>query len=154
MLLWQQLQEQASFVKILIRMISSSCSVDVQDVTAVVVRQVLPRCTRQHLLRPAVQRFRRVMHRQSVSYRDYSADRKSARLSRSVMTLVQAVFLLPSVSLQTDLWSIWTRCQRNTQVLTEQSLQSLSHRREWQLLLTRKMQTSSLLMQQRRTSRQ
>ena len=50
---------------------------------------------------PVVLRFRKVTRRQSVKYRDYSAERKSATSSKNVTILVQVVFPLPSVSWQT-----------------------------------------------------
>ena len=51
--------------------------------------------------------------------RECSAEKKSAISSRNVMTLVQAVFLLPSVSWHQDFRSTLTKFRRNMQVLTE-----------------------------------
>ena len=73
----------------------------VPAVTAVVEQPVLPKHIPHLLSIPVVLRFRKVTRRQSVKYRDYSAERKSATSSKNVTTLVQAVFPLPSVSWQT-----------------------------------------------------
>ena len=62
---------------------------------------VPPRLILQNRLLPAVQKFRRVMLLQSVSFRDYSAAKKLPSLLRSVTTLVRAVYPLLSVNLQT-----------------------------------------------------
>ncbi len=58
---------------------------------AVVEQQVLLKHTIQNPLIPVVQRFRKVMHLQSVRSRDCSAEKKLPILLRNVMTLVQVV---------------------------------------------------------------
>ena len=51
----------------------------------------------------AVQKYRKVMHRQNERFRDCSEEKKSARSLRNVMTLVQVVYPLRLVNLQTVL---------------------------------------------------
>ena len=100
MLLWVLLPDVRLSVRILIREISLSYLEDVQDVTVSVVLQVLPRFIQKLLLKCAVLRYRKVMLLLSVRSSVCSAVKKSAILSRNVMTLVQAVFPLLSVSWQ------------------------------------------------------
>ena len=100
---------------------------------------VLPRSTQRLPSRSAAQRCRKVTHRQSVRSRECSAGKKSAISSRNVMTSVQAVFPLPSVSWHRDFRSTLTKFRRNTQVLMERRSPSPSLRSVWLLWLTRKM---------------
>jgi hypothetical protein len=65
-------------VRLQIREILSFFLVDVPDVTAVVELPVLLRYTQKSLSRPAVLRYRKVMHLQSVRFRDCSAEKRSA----------------------------------------------------------------------------
>ena len=80
------------------REIKSFSSEDVQDVTESVVLQVHQRHTIQSLHQCAALRFRKVMLLLSVRSSVCSAVKKSAILLRNVMTLVQAVYQLPSVN--------------------------------------------------------
>ena len=73
------------------------------DVTVSVVQPVLPKHTTQSPQLSAVQRYRKVIRRPSVRSRDCSAEKKWLISSKNVMTLVQAVYPLRLVSLQTDL---------------------------------------------------
>ena len=70
--------------------------------TAVVVQQVLLKYIQRSLLKPAVQRYRKVMRLRKEKFRDYSEEKKSAKLLKNVTTLVQVVFLLQSVNWQQD----------------------------------------------------
>ena len=72
------LQDVRLSVRTLILEISSSFSVDVQAVTAVVEQQVHLRFIQKSLSRLVEQKFRKEMHRQSVRSRDYSVEKKSA----------------------------------------------------------------------------
>ena len=65
---------------------------------AVAVLQVHLRFIPSSHLKAVVQRFRRVMHLQSVRCKDYSEDLRLLSLLRSVMILVQAVYRLLSVN--------------------------------------------------------
>ena len=69
---------------------------------AAAVLQVPLKYIQKSPLKPVVQKCRKVMHLQKERFRDCSEEKKSAALSKSVMTLVLAVFLLQSVSLQQD----------------------------------------------------
>ena len=99
-LLWVLLPDVRLSVRILIREISLSYLEDVQDVTVSVVLPVLPRFIQKLLSKCAALRFRKVMLLLSVRSSVCSAVKKSAISSRNVMTLVQAVFPLLSVSWQ------------------------------------------------------
>ena len=70
--------------------------------TAAVVLQVLLKYIQRSLLKPAVQRYRKVMRLRKEKFRDYSEEKKSAKSLKNVMTLVLAVYPLPSVSWQQD----------------------------------------------------
>ena len=99
-LLWGLLPDVRLSVRILIREISLSCLEDVQDVTVSVVLPVLPRFIQKLLSKYVALRYRKVMLLLSVRSSVCSVVRKSAILLRNVMTLVQAVFPLLSVSWQ------------------------------------------------------
>ena len=70
--------------------------------TAAVVLQVLLKYIQRNLLKLVVQKYRKVMHLQKEKFRDYSEEKKSAKLLKNVTTLVQVVFLLQSVNWQQD----------------------------------------------------
>ena len=125
-----------------------------QDVTVSAVLQVHPRLTIHSPLLHAVQKSRRVILLQKESFRDSSEILKLQDSSSDVMTSVQAVFLLPLVSLQKVLRSTSMQFLRSTTVLTVQRLQSPSHRREWPLLFIRLILISSWQLLQRKTLKQ
>ena len=100
--LWVQLRDVPLSVKTPIREISSSFWEDVPAVTVSVVQQVPPRYTQRLPSKSAVQKYRKVTHLQSVRSSVCSDVKKSATSSKNVTTLVQAVYPLPSVSLQMD----------------------------------------------------
>ena len=139
-----------SFVKTAIRAILSFFWVVVPDAMVSVVLQDLLRHIPQSRLMSVVQRFRRVMLRQSERSSVCSAARRSALLLRSVTISVPAVCPLPSVSWQMVWRLIWTRCQRNMPDWTAQSLRFLSLRSVWLLLLPSPMWIKCLLLRQRK----
>ena len=97
-------------------------------------QQVHQRLMIQNHLQAAVQRFRRVTLLQRESFKDFLEDLKLVNLSRNVTTLVPAEYQLLSENLHLVLILTLTLVLRNMLALTELSLQSQSHRREWQLL--------------------
>ena len=148
--LQQQLQEVLLRERILTRVILQYYQADVQDVMAVVVLQVHLRFIQSSHLKAAVQRFRRVMHLQSVRCKDYSEDLRLLSLLRSVMILVQAVYRLLSVNQQMVLRYHLIKYLRSMRVLMEQSLLFQNHRKEWQLCQILRMLNSSLNMRKKR----
>ena len=112
---------------------NSFFSVDVQDVTAVAVLQVHLKFIQKSLSKHVEQRYRKVMHLQSVRCRDFSEDLKLQSLLRNVTILVQAAFRLQSESLLPDSEFHLIRFLKSMKVLMEQSLPFLNHRKEWLL---------------------
>ena len=100
--LWVRLQDVLSRDLTQIREIKSFSSEDAQDVTESVVLQVHQRHTIQSLHQYAELRYKRVMHLQRESFRDFSEEKRSAISSRNVTISVPAEFLLLSESLLTD----------------------------------------------------
>ena len=100
--LWVRLQDVLSRDLHLIREIRSFFSEVAQDVTESVELQVHQRRTIQSLHQSAELRYKRVMHLQRESSRDFSEEKKSAISSRNVTISVPAEFRLLSVSLLTD----------------------------------------------------
>ena len=100
--LWVRLQDVLSRDLTQIREIKSFYSEDAQDVTESVVLQVHQRHTIQSLHQYAELRYKRVMHLQRESFRDFSEEKRSAISSRNVTISVPAEFLLLSESLLTD----------------------------------------------------
>ena len=98
--LWAQLRDVPLSVKIPIREISLSCSADVQAVTVSVVQPVPQKYIQRHLSKSAVQKYRKVMHRQSVRSSVCSDVKKSVISLRNVTTLVPAVYPLLSENWQ------------------------------------------------------
>ena len=101
--------------------------------TAVAVLQVHLKFIQKSLLKHVEQRYRKVMHLQSVRYRDFSEDLKLQSLLRNVTILVQAAFRLQSESLLPDSEFHLIRFLKSMKVLMEQSLPFLNHRKEWLL---------------------
>ena len=100
--LWVRLQDVLSRDLTQIREIKSFSLEDAQDVTESVVLQVHQRHTIQSLHQYAELRYKRVMHLQRESFRDFSEEKRSATSSRNVTISVPAEFLLLSESLLTD----------------------------------------------------
>ena len=100
--LWVRLQDVLSRDLTQIREIKSFSSEDAQDVTESVVLRVHQRHTIQSLHQYAELRYKRVMHLQRESFRDFSEEKRSAISSRNVTISVPAEFLLLSESLLTD----------------------------------------------------